>query len=115
MESADRFYGHLLGLERIRSFMIPSELSRDLFGFDHRLQALTYLKNDMCFEVFVVDEPHPPSPPLCHVALVVEDQKGFLERCDRVQVRVIKVSRGGKSVTMIKDYDGNLFEIKEAT
>ena len=113
-EAADRFYGGLLGLERIRSFMVSSELARGLFGFGHSVQTLTYVKDDMCFEVFVVDETHPPSPRLCHVALAVEDQKGFLEQCKELQVRIVEVSTKEKSVTMIEDYDGNLFEIKEA-
>jgi catechol 2,3-dioxygenase-like lactoylglutathione lyase family enzyme len=112
-ENADRFYRDLLGFEQTRSFMVPGDLARGLFGYEGNIQTLTYLKDDTCFEVFVVDEAHPATP-LCHVALAVENKSGFLKRCERFQIRIVEVSKGEKTVTMIQDFDGNLFEIKEA-
>lgn len=112
-ENSDRFYRDLLGLERTRSFTVPAELSRGLFGFDCSFEALTYLKDDINFEVFVVKEAVVTRPHLHHVGLEVEDRKKFLERCREMQVQIMEIPKGEKVITMIKDFDGNLFEIKE--
>ena len=112
-ENADRFYRDLLGLERIRSYRVSSELSRGLFGFNRSFQAFTYLKDDMNFEIFVVEEAVVTRPHLHHVGLEVEHLKKFLDRCKEMQVEIMEVPKGAKIITMIKDFDGNLFEIKE--
>lgn len=112
-ENADRFYRDLLGLERTRSFPVPVELSRGLFGFDRSFLALTYLKDDMTFEIFVVEEAPVIRPYLHHVGLEVEDRERFLERCGQMQVEIMEVPKGEKIITMIKDFDGNVFEIME--
>jgi catechol 2,3-dioxygenase-like lactoylglutathione lyase family enzyme len=114
-ESADRFYGELLGLERIRSFPISRELSRGLFGFDGGFEAHTYVKGDMNVEVFVVTEGFTTNPHLHHAALGVENQERFLASCREAGVEVIQVPKGDKTITMIKDFDGNIFEIRENT
>ena len=112
-ENADRFYVDLLGFEQTRSFLVPADLAGGLFGYEERIQTLTYLKDDMCFEIFVVNGAHASSP-LSHVALAVENKREFLKKCERFQIRIVEVSKGEKTVTMIRDFDGNLFEIKEA-
>lgn len=112
-ENADRFYRVLLGLERTRSFTVPVELSRGLFGVDRTFQAITYLKDEMTAEVFVVEEAPAIIPHLHHVGLEVEDRKRFLDKCREMQVQIMETPKEGKVVTMIKDFDGNLFEIRE--
>jgi catechol 2,3-dioxygenase-like lactoylglutathione lyase family enzyme len=112
-ESADRFYGDLLGLERTRSFPVSTDLSGGLFGFDQGFQAINYVKGDLTFEIFVVQDRAVVHPQLHHLSLEVEDLKGFLERCRRMGVQIIEVPKQGKIITMIKDFDGNLFEMRE--
>ncbi len=67
----------------------------------------------MTIEVFVVQEAPAIIPYLHHVGLEVEDQEGFLERCREMQVQIMETPKEGRVVTMIKDFDGNLFEIRE--
>ena len=112
-ENADRFYKDLLGFERNRSFMVPVDLARGLFGYEDRILTLTYLKDDTCFEIFVAHE-NRPFVPLCHVALAVKNKEEFLKKCHLFQIRIVEVPKGEKAVTMIQDFDGNLFEIKDA-
>lgn len=112
-EQAERFYHHLLGLERTRSYAVPAEVSRGLFGFDRTYRAYVYGKGGVTLEVFVVEGAPTIHPHLHHVGLEVEDLKGFLERCREMGVEVLEVAKEGKTVTMIRDFDGNLFEIKE--
>lgn len=112
-ERADRFYRELLGFERTRSFLVSAELARGLFGFDRTFQALNYVKEDLTFEVFVVEEGVVIPPQLHHVGLEVEDLRTFLERCRRMGVQILEVPKGEKIITMIKDFDGNTFEMRE--
>ena len=112
-EKADRFYEGLLGLEKTRSFAIGAALSKGLFGFDSGFRALMYGKDDVSFEVFVVEEPVAICPRLCHVAIEVENQATLLERCRKLGIQIMEVPKEGKTVTMIQDFDANLFELKE--
>ncbi len=112
-ENADRFYRDLLGFERTRSYTVPAELSSGLFGFDRGYVAITYQRSGMAFEVFVIEGGAICRPHVHHVGLEVEDQEGFLERCREMQVQIREVPKGGRIITMIRDFDGNLFEIKE--
>ena len=112
-DNADRFYHDLLGLEKTRTINVSSELSRGFFNLDQSFQAITYSKDDLNFEVFVVAESPLPHPRLHHVGLEVEDRKRFLARCAEMQIPVMEMSKEGRVIIMIKDFDGNLFEIKE--
>ncbi|MBW2058548.1 MAG: VOC family protein [Deltaproteobacteria bacterium] len=112
-ESAQRFYGDLLGLERTRSFHVSADLSKGLFDSELHFEALTYLKGEMHFEIFLIGEGQWTPPRFHHIGLEVEDLEGFLKRCREKDVQVMEVPKGNKTVTMIKDFDGNLFEIRQ--
>jgi catechol 2,3-dioxygenase-like lactoylglutathione lyase family enzyme len=112
-ENADRFYRDLLGLERIRTFVVSAELSGGCFDFDQSYEARTYVRNGMTFEVFVVKNVPAIHLHLHHVGLEVEDHQGFIAKCREMGVEVRQVPKEDKMITMIKDYDGNLFEIKQ--
>ena len=47
-----------------------------------------------------------------HVCFKVESLEEFLEKCRRSNVEIIRVPKGDYLVTFIKDFDGNLFELK---
>jgi catechol 2,3-dioxygenase-like lactoylglutathione lyase family enzyme len=112
-ENADRFYHDLLGLEKTRIFTVPSELSRGFFDLDQSLQAINYSKDDVNLEVFVVAESPVTRPRLDHVGLEVVDRERFLTKCAEMGVLIIERPKGDRVITMIQDFDGNLFEIQE--
>ncbi|NIQ38771.1 MAG: hypothetical protein GTN81_09295 [Proteobacteria bacterium] len=112
-ENADRFYRDLLGLEKIRTFVVSAELSRGCFDFDQSYEARTYAGKGMTFEVFVVKNLDAPRLRLHHVGLEVEDHQKFLAMCREMGVEVRQVPKEDRIITMTKDFDGNLFEIKE--
>ncbi|NIO04379.1 MAG: hypothetical protein GTN74_07100 [Proteobacteria bacterium] len=112
-ESSDRFYQDLLGFEKIRSSIVSEELSRGFFGFDSSFRAMTYTKDRMTFEVFVIEEAVGMGPRFNHVGFEVEDRAKFLEKCREMHVEIVEIPKGERIITMIKDFDGNLFEIKE--
>jgi len=52
------------------------------------------------------------SPKIAHTCLEVDNFEVFLENCSRLNVDVARIPKGDKILTFIRDFDGNLFEIK---
>ncbi|CAB1080301.1 hypothetical protein D1AOALGA4SA_7985 [Olavius algarvensis Delta 1 endosymbiont] len=67
------------------------------------------------FEIFVTDQCNPSPRPIEHLCLAVDDLPGFIEKCRSMQVEVARIPKGDKTLTFIKDFDGNLFEIKSSS
>ncbi len=113
-ENSDRFYRGLLGFERIRSFTVSQELASGFFGYDSSIRAMTYVRGEVTFEVFVVEEGATIHPRFHHVGLEVESRARFLEKCREMQVEIMEIPKEDRIITMIRDFAGNLFEIKES-
>ena len=114
VESADRFYGEVLGLEFLGTKSVPAELSRALFGIDRELPIRNYSNGRLYVEIFLIEDADPASaPPPAHICLETDDLTRLLERCRDFGVPVIRAPKGDSWVTFIRDDDGNLFEVKE--
>ena len=114
-ETADRFYETFLGLKKSERKSVPAALSGPLFGLPCDLAVLNYAGDEVHFEVFIHEGERPAAGSPTHICLEVENLDAFLERCRAMGVPVIRAPRGDRWITFIQDYDGNLFEIKEAT
>ena len=112
-EKADRFYQGLLGLRKTRSVVIPSDLANSVLGVNREIKKVDYGSETMTFEVFLTDRIAHSDRGIDHVGLGVKAMVPFLDRCRGMGVEVLKFPRGGKVVFFIRDFDGNLFEIKE--
>ena len=115
IENTDLFYGRLLGLEKTEPKTLPREIAEALFGAEVDLTMVYYQDENSQFELFI----HPDLQPfngvrgnVSHDCIQVEDKEGFVEECDRSGCEVIRVPKGDKVLTFVKDLDGNLFEIK---
>ena len=42
----------------------------------------------------------------------VKDREEFIRRCEAMHLEVNRIPKGDTLLTFVKDYDGNLFEIK---
>lgn len=114
-ETADRFYEKLLGLKKSESEAVPAVLSETFFGIPGDLTFVHYSGEGIDFEVFFHQTGRPPAGSIAHVCLEVEGLESFLQRCRATDIPVIRAPRGDQWITFIRDYDGNLFEIKEET
>lgn len=112
-ENADRFYEQFLGLKKLERKMLPAALSEALFHVHSELVMLNYLGDSLHFEIFIRDKDGETTSPIAHVCLEVGDLDAFLKRCAMMNVSVLCVAKGADWITFIRDYDGNLFEIKE--
>jgi catechol 2,3-dioxygenase-like lactoylglutathione lyase family enzyme len=110
-EKSDKFYQDLLGLQKSEPKTIPAALSQALFDIDSELKIINYLDENLFFEIFVSDRNSGGAKRVDHVCLQTDDLNALLERCRRLQVKILQVPKGNKLLTFISDDDGNLFEI----
>jgi len=112
---ADRFFVGLLGLERTRVRDLPEALSERFFGRVDPCRMIDYERDGVRFEVFVPDAPLARSDTYGHACLVVEDREDLLERAAGMGVERLAVERDGRTIVFLRDADGNLFEIQQAS
>lgn len=111
-ENSDRFYQDLLGLEKSEPKILPSSLSRAIFNIDNELRMINYTGKAVHFEIFIAKDSKRSANPIAHVAIEIDDQEAFLKKCAEVDVNVSQIPRGDRTLIFIRDFDGNLFEIK---
>jgi catechol 2,3-dioxygenase-like lactoylglutathione lyase family enzyme len=111
-DSADRFYRDLLGLNKSEPKTLPSELSKAIFNLDVELPMINYLDDKIHFEIFVTNQLSPSQRQIEHLCLEVDDLSDFLENCRTLNVEINQIPKGHKTLTFIKDFDGNLFEMQ---
>ena len=110
---ADRFFVGVLGLTKSEPKTLPAPVSEGCFGVPANLSMIYYDGEGLRFEVFIDPNREPASDPIIHACLAVEERETFLARCDAAGVEVIRVPKGEKTLTFIRDYDGNLYEITQ--
>jgi catechol 2,3-dioxygenase-like lactoylglutathione lyase family enzyme len=111
-ENSDRFYQDVLGLRRMRSKILPSTLSKQIFDLDIEYKVIDYGNEDIHFEILVADEAISHEKNVEHICLEVDDLKTFLDKCITMDVEILRIPKGEGILTFIRDYDLNLFEIK---
>jgi catechol 2,3-dioxygenase-like lactoylglutathione lyase family enzyme len=111
-KKSDRFYKDLLGLEKTEPKILPRTLSKAIFNFDSELLMINYRGKDVHFEIFITEDSKRTVEQIVHVCLEVEDLNAFLNECHHLEIELIQVPKGDRTLTFIRDDDGNLFEIK---
>jgi catechol 2,3-dioxygenase-like lactoylglutathione lyase family enzyme len=111
-KKSDRFYKDLLGLEKTEPKILPRSLSKAIFNFDSELWMINYRSKDVHFEIFIAEDSKNTVEQIVHVCLKVEDLNEFLNECHHREVGVFQFPKGDRTLTFIRDDDGNLFEIK---
>ena len=111
--NADKFYRNLLGLNKSEPKTLPSDLSKAIFNLDAELLMINYMNEHSHFEIFITHASRPPRRQIDHLCLEIVDLAEFIAKCRSMQVEIALIPKGDKTLTFIKDFDGNLFEIQE--
>lgn len=111
-DNADKFYRDLLGLNKSEAKILSADLSNAIFNIDRQLQIINYMNENLQFEIFITGQRRNGVESIDHQCLAVDDLSGFIEKCRRIGVALSQIPKGDKTLTFIKDFDGNLFEIK---
>jgi len=114
-DNSDRFYERLLGLNKLNSKILPRELSGQIFNLDSELTIINYADDNIHFEIFIHSRVSRDTEKIEHVCLEVEGLEAFLEKCRAMEVDILQIPKGDKMLVFIKDFDGNLFELKAKT
>lgn len=112
-ENADRFYGGILELQRLKTSTLESKLAEQIFGIARECQFMLFGSEQLTIEIFIADIDPQASPLFEHLCLEVPDRDQFAEKCETQGLEVKRIPRGDTQLIFVKDYDGNLFEIKE--
>jgi len=112
-ERADRFYGGVLGLAKIKTTELPEELTERIFHSAQRCLMISYEQEGLAVEVFVPDELTLRKGTFEHLCLEVKEREAFLKTCEENGLEVRRIPRGDAFIAFVADFDGNLFEIKE--
>ena len=111
--NSDKFYKDLLGLDKVRSKILPSAMAKKIFGIDFEYKIIDYANDTLHFEVFIANKKNLRNRTVEHVCLEVDNLEEFLRRCKGMSIDILTIPKGGDAyLTFITDYDGNLFEIK---
>ena len=109
--SADTFFNEILGLPKQKEFILPAEISKMLFGKDKDVEVVAYGDDNFKFEVFITPDQKPQN--FDHICWLVKDRNEFIEICKKNNIDHIIMDTGEKVLTFVRDWGGNVYEIKE--
>lgn len=107
---ADIFFNKILGLSLIKSFSLTKELSNEIFGLKSKVEVIQYANTNLCFEIFITEN----KKSICydHVCIEIENKNDFISLCKENNIKPIYIEKDDKLLLFIKDFYGNLYEIK---
>jgi catechol 2,3-dioxygenase-like lactoylglutathione lyase family enzyme len=113
-EEAIRFYRDFLGFEKTRDFLVSPDLSGQLFAVSQEVKVLVFEREGIKVEVFITDTLL-PSPDFRHIGLMLKDFSEIIEKAPQAGVELITGTTKDKTVYFLKDFSGNLIEIKRVS
>jgi hypothetical protein len=113
-EDSDNFFIKLLGLKKLRSFVVSSDLMEQFFKVKKEQKVIRYGNEGVSVEVFITDDKSKVLDKFTHMCLVIEDRAKLIDTARQMNYDVIKVPRKNSDVfyLFLKDKFGNLYEIK---
>ncbi len=110
-EKIETFFTEVLGLPIKKKFTVSGELSEAIFGINESVDVEAYDNNETRFEIFITqtEEKHGYG----HVCIEIDNKKEFIDRCKQYGIKPMFITESGKNLLFVRDFSGNLFEIKE--
>ncbi|MDR4496495.1 MAG: VOC family protein [Candidatus Scalindua sp.] len=111
-EQALQFYKDFLGLEKTKEIVLSPELSEQLFSLYHEIKVLVFENEGIKIEVFISDF-QLAHPNFTHFGIMVDNFSEVSEKAKQSHVDLIIGNHKEKTVYFLKDFSGNLIEIKQ--
>ena len=113
-EDSDNFFIKLLGLKKLKSFVVSSDLMEQFFRVKKERKVIRYGNDGVNIEVFITDDKSKAMDIFTHMCLIIEDRAKLVETARQMNYEVIKVPRKNSDIfyLFIKDKFKNLYEIK---
>jgi catechol 2,3-dioxygenase-like lactoylglutathione lyase family enzyme len=112
-ENADKFYAGILGMQKEKEFTVNKELAKKIFNTDCEYNVIVYKNENFKFEVFIDKERSKDKNNIAHICIELNNREELIEKCNKANLRMLKIPKGSSYYLFIYDYDGNLFEVKE--
>jgi methylmalonyl-CoA/ethylmalonyl-CoA epimerase len=112
-DEAVRFYRDFLGFELMRKSVVPADLSEQLFSVTSDISMLVFEREGTKIEVFISPAYTPPSPDINHIGFLLGNFQAIVEKAPQAGVKLIIGKTKDKTVYFIRDFSGNLIEIKQ--
>ncbi|OGS41011.1 MAG: hypothetical protein A3K77_00885 [Euryarchaeota archaeon RBG_13_31_8] len=109
-EKADIFFSKILDLKLQKSFSLNSELSNEIFNTLEQVDVFVYGNNFTIFEIFITQKVAIHS--FEHICIKINNKNEFIEKCKNYGLEPYKINKEEKQLLFVKDFSGNLFEIK---
>jgi len=113
-EKAEMFYKGIFEMEKIKEFIVQKDLAKRVFSIDKELKAIVYSRNKARIEIFIIENVQVMRSHLPHLCIEVEDREDLIKKCMQKKAEVIKIPKEDSYFLFIRDFDGNLFEIKQS-
>ncbi len=113
VEDAIGFYRNFLGFEILKESVVPAELSEQLFHASRDVHLIVFERDGIKIEVFISPEYSPPFSDYNHVGLYLDNFEEIAGKAPRSGVDLIVGKTAEKTVYFLKDFSGNLVEIKQ--
>ena len=112
-KKADKFYQDFLGLEKLRTFKVSSGMVFQIFNLKKEYKIIVYSKNQIKIEVFIDEEYKGDRNSIPHVCIEVENREKLISKAEKMGIDYLKIPKQNSFYLFIRDYNGNLFEVKE--
>lgn len=112
-EEAVRFYKDFLGFDLTREYVVPAELSAQLFAHVCDIKMMVFERSGIKIEVFISAQYKSRAPEFSHFGLSLDNITEVIENARHSGIEHIIGQTKDKTVHFIKDYSGNLIEIKQ--
>ena len=111
-EQALKFYQDFLGLKKTREMLLAPELSEQLFSVSQEIKVLVIENEGIKIEVFISDF-QPENPNFTHFGIMVDSLPEITERARQFNADLIIGKHKDKTVYFLKDFSGNIIEVKQ--
>jgi catechol 2,3-dioxygenase-like lactoylglutathione lyase family enzyme len=111
-DQASRFYGDFLGLELTKEALLAPELSEQLFSVSQEIKMMVFEDEGIKVEVFITDF-KPAGTDIAHFGIFIDNLSEITEKARESGVELITGKHKEKTVYFLRDFSGNLIEIKQ--
>jgi len=112
-EDAVRFYRDFLGFELTRKSVVPAVLSAQLFSVSDDLGMVVFEREGIKIEVFISPAYTLPDPDINHLGFLLDNFQEIVDKAPQAGVKLIIGKTKDKTVYFVRDFSGNLIEIKQ--
>jgi catechol 2,3-dioxygenase-like lactoylglutathione lyase family enzyme len=113
-KNANTFFTDLLGFTFLYKFHATRTIIEDIFSINRPMNILVFGNDSLKIEIFINDQLQYDHHPINHICLNVDNIDDIFNRAKQYKLPRKVIKRDNRNIFFIKDFDGNLFELKNS-